>query len=121
MRTYGGLGRFLIDMGAPAVDALLRMETKGLSLTPYNLRHLEHLLTPAGYGCDGLRGLPTAGVGQGDCLRRHEQWCKFHWLAHPEIDDTKRMHLTPLITLNCIVLKCQSFHSFETNRTHSPL
>ena len=46
MRTYGGLGRFIVDMGPPAVDALRRMEAKGLSLTPYNLRHLENLLTP---------------------------------------------------------------------------
>ena len=46
MRTYGGLGRFILEMGQPAVDALRRMEAKGLKLTPYNLRHLETLLTP---------------------------------------------------------------------------
>ncbi len=115
MRTYGGLGRFIVDMGAPAVDALRRMEAKGLNLTPYNLRPLEHLLTP------DARQQVMVVMASEDCrlqgldkeiaLRRHEQWCKFHWLAHHRIDDTKRMHLTPFdhVKLHCCKV---SFFSF---------
>ena len=99
MRTYGGLGRFILEMGQPAVDALRRMEAKGLKLTPYNLRNLEALLTPDARHQVAVfmnsEDVRLQDLDKEIALRRHEQWARFHWMAHPDIDESKSMNPIP--------------------------
>ena len=96
MRTYGGLARFVIEMGAPVIEALHNLEIKHPNLTAWNLRNLEQLLTPDARG-EVMVTLNAPLLKMQDLEKaiqtaRHKMWAKFVWTMHPDIDPSKSVH-----------------------------
>jgi hypothetical protein len=93
MRTYGGLARFIVQMGMPVVDGLKRLEGNKINITAYGLRNLEQLLTPTSRE-EVMITLNNPDVKLQDLDRaiqkaRHAMWCGFVWREHPDIDQSK--------------------------------
>ena len=79
----------------PAVDALRRMEDKGIVFTANNLRNCEQLMTPESRS-ELMVTLSSEKVKLQDTEKamqtaRHRMCAEFCWEAHPDIDPIKPM------------------------------
>ena len=119
MRTYGGLARFIVQMGSPVVDGLKRLEANKINATAFGLRNLEQLLTPSSRE-ELMVTFNNPDAKMQDLDRaiqraRHSMWCGFVWSEHPDIDPGKRMPFVSLLSLHTsihIFLKINVLSSF---------
>jgi hypothetical protein len=114
MRTYGGLARFIVQMGSPVVDGLKRLEANKINATAFGLRNLEQLLTPSSRE-ELMVTFSNPDAKMQDLDRaiqraRHSMWCGFVWSEHPDIDPGKRMPFVSLLPLHT------SIHIFLKNK-----
>ena len=93
MRTYGGLARFIVQMGSSVVDGLKRLEGKQIPVTAFSLRNLEQLMTPLSREevmvCLNDPEVKLQDIEKAIQRARHRMWVNFVWSVHPDIDPTK--------------------------------
>ena len=93
MRTYGGLARFIVQMGSSVVDGLKRLEGKQILVTAFSLRNLEQLMTPVSREevmvCLNDPEVKLQDIEKAIQRARHRMWVNFVWNVHPDIDPTK--------------------------------
>ena len=93
MRTYGGLARFIVQMGSSVVDGLKRLEGKQMPVTAFSLRNLEQLMTPVSREevmvCLNDPEVKLQDIEKAIQRARHRMWVNFVWSVHPDIDPIK--------------------------------
>ena len=93
MRTYGGLARFIVQMGSSVVDGLKRLEGKQIPVTAFSLRNLEQLMTPVSREevmvCLNDPEVKLQDIEKAIQRARHRMWVNFVWNVDPDIDPTK--------------------------------
>ena len=92
MKTYGGLARFLEDTGDDGVTGIRNLESRVPTLTLFNLRSLEQLMTPSSRH-EVLLAMRENDINLHSlekCIDKavHAMWCHFYWTRadyiHPD-------------------------------------